>query len=466
MKLSFSTLGCPDFDWSDIYSLAKDFGFSGIELRGLGNSIFSVHAKPFSAENIDDTISQLRKMHLEIPCISSGCCLRNREKHAETIAELKEYIDLAEKLGARYIRVLGDLNAEADAEVDDEAVLCGMRSVLPYAEEHGVTLLLETNGVYADTARLASLLNELASDAVGALWDLHHPYRYRGEKAETTVQNLGAYIKHTHIKDSVMENGKTVYKMMGEGDLPVASMMGALRSINYEGYVSLEWLKQYAPELSDAGIVFPHFANYMGQFMDQPVEQRRLFDNNAGTGKYVWRKERLIDYTFPQVLDRMVEEFPDQYCFRYTTLPYTRTYAEFRDDVDTFARSLIAMGVKPGDHVAIWATNIPQWYITFWATTKIGAVLVTVNTAYKIHEAEYLLRQSDTHTLVMIDGYKDSDYLAIMRELCPELENAGKREAAAHQAAAVPAQYYHLRERASRLLYLGGGGGACAQGTG
>lgn len=61
MKLSFSTLGCPDFDWSDIYSLAKDFGFSGIELRGLGNSIFSVHAKPFSAENIDDTISQLKE---------------------------------------------------------------------------------------------------------------------------------------------------------------------------------------------------------------------------------------------------------------------------------------------------------------------------------------------------------------------------------------------------------------------
>ena len=86
----------------------------------------------------------------------------------------------------------------------------------------------------------------------------------------------------------------------------------------------------------------------------------------------------LIDLTFPQVLDRMVEEFPDQYAFRYTTLDYTRTYSEFRDDVDTFARSLIAMGVKPGDHVAIWATNVPQWYITFWATTKIGAVLVTV----------------------------------------------------------------------------------------
>ena len=85
------------------------------------------------------------------------------------------------------------------------------------------------------------------------------------------------------------------------------------------------------------------------------------------------------------------------------------------------------MGVKPGDHVAIWATNVPQWYITFWATTKIGAVLVTVNTAYKIHEAEYLLRQSDTHTLVMIDGYKDSDYVGIIKELCPELAGQPSR---------------------------------------
>ena len=93
--------------------------------------------------------------------------------------------------------------------------------------------------------------------------------------------------------------------------------------------------------------------------------------------------------------------------------------------MDTFARSLIALGVKPGDHVAIWATNVPQWFITFWAATKIGALLVTVNTAYKIYEAEYLLRQSDTHTLVMIDGYKDSDYVGIIKELCPELESAG-----------------------------------------
>ena len=426
MKLAFSTLGCPDFSWTDIYAMAKDFGFSGIEMRGLADETFSIHAKLFEENQLPKTIEHLQKKHLEICCLSSGCALRFSEKREETIAELRTYIDLAGKLKTPFIRVLGDLTAAPVDEVDDCTVLSALQELIPYAEEKNVTLLVETNGVYANTARLRELLNQIESDNIGALWDLHHPYRYAGESPSQTVQNLGAYIKYTHAKDSMIENGKTVYKIMGEGDLPMDEMMQALRSINYEGYVSLEWLKKYAPDLSDPGIVFPHFANYMEQYMTGPHELRRLYDNHAKTGKYVWPKEHLIDLTFPQVLDRMVEEFPDQYAFRYTTLDYTRTYSEFRDDVDTFARSLIAMGVRPGDHVAIWATNVPQWYITFWATTKIGAVLVTVNTAYKIHEVEYLLRQSDTHTLVMVDGYKDSDYIGIIKELCPELETTQK----------------------------------------
>ncbi len=424
MKLAFSTLGCPDFDWPDIYSMAKDFGFSGIELRGLGNDIFSVRAKPFSKEGLPKTIEQLQKKHLEIPCVSTGCALKCKEKAKETQEEIREYIDLAAKLGAPYIRILGDLKPAPEGEVDDDFVLEQLKALVPYAEQNDITLLVETNGVYADTSRLHNLLNQVGSDNVAALWDIHHPYRFAGEKPEQTVQNLGNYIKYTHIKDSILIDGEVQYRLMGEGDLPVDDIMRALQSINYEGYISLEWLKRYAPNLSDAGIVFPHFSNFMSQYMEEKREDSRLYDNNLGTGKYVWPKEHLIDLTFPQVLDRMVEEFPDQYAFRYTTLDYTRTYSEFRDDVDTFARALIAMGVKRGDHVAIWATNVPQWYITFWATTKIGAVLVTVNTAYKIHEAEYLLRQSDTHTLVMIDGFKDSNYVEIMQELCPELATA------------------------------------------
>jgi len=79
--------------------------------------------------------------------------------------------------------------------------------------------------------------------------------------------------------------------------------------------------------------------------------------------------------------------------------------------------------------VAIWATNVPQWYIAFWAVTKIGAILVTINTAYKMYETEFLLRQSDTHTLIMMDGHKDSNYIAIIKELCPELTSLKVGEA-------------------------------------
>jgi fatty-acyl-CoA synthase len=124
----------------------------------------------------------------------------------------------------------------------------------------------------------------------------------------------------------------------------------------------------------------------------------------------------------------VTDEFPDQYCFKYTTLDYTRTYEEFRRDVDDFARALVSLGVRAGSKVTIWATNVPAWYITFWAATRIGAVLVTMNTAYKIHEAEYLLRQSDTHTLVMIENALDSNYRKIINELCPEIaeSEAGK----------------------------------------
>lgn len=428
MKIAFSTLGCPDFSWPDIYSMAKDLGFDGIEIRGLGKDIFAVQAQPFTGGQLEQTIKKLSSLRLKIPCLSSNCCLKFADKAEENFQEIVQYIMLASRLGTPYIRILADLEPQPNGEVDDEVVLAALQRLIPVAEEKGVTLLVETNGVYSDTTRLRKLLDQVASDAVAALWDIHHPYRFAGEAPGKTVQDLGAYIKYVHVKDSIVVNGAIQYRMMGDGDLPIDDMMFALRSINYEGYVSLEWVKRWAPDLDDAGVVFPQFAEYMSRYTEKDVVKGRLFFNAAGTGKYVWEKDTLIDLTFPQVLDRMVEEFPDQYAFRYTTMDYTRTYSEFRDDVDTFARALIALGVKPGDHVAIWATNVPQWYITFWATTKIGAVLVTVNTAYKIHEAEYLLRQSDTHTLVMIDGFKDSDYVGIIKELCPELETseAGK----------------------------------------
>ena len=423
MKIAFSTLGCPDFTWPEIYAMAKDLGFDGIEIRGLGEDIYAVKAKPFTDEQLPQTIEKLKSLNIEIPCFSSGCCIKYKEREEENIKEITQYILLAAKMGAPYVRILADEKPYPEDQVDDDVVLQTLKRVIPIAEENNVTLLIETNGVYSDTSRLCELLNNAASDSVAALWDIHHPYRYANENPEVTVQNLGAYIQYVHVKDSAEEDGKICYKMMGEGDLPIHEAMLALQSINYEGYISLEWVKRWASDLSDAGVVFPQFENYMNKYIKKQRGRSRLFYNRDKTGQYIFEKDILIDLTFPQLLDRVVEEFPDQYAFRYTEVDYIRTYSQFRDDVDRFARTLIAMGVKPRDHVAIWATNVPQWFITFWATTKIGAVLVTVNTAYKIHEIEYLLRQSDTHTLVMIEGHKDCDYAGIIKELCPELKN-------------------------------------------
>lgn len=421
MKTSFSTLACPDFSWQDIYSMAKDFSFDGIEIRGLGDNIYSAKVAPFVDDELPNTIKKLEELNIEISCLSSGEPVNNPETKEKAIAEITDYAELASKLNTPFIRVLGDKYPAPTGEVDDEVVIDTMKELIPVAEKNNVTLLLETNGVYSDTKRLKKVLDAIGSEYVQALWDVHHPYRQMGESPKTTVENLGDYIKYIHVKDSVMEDGKVSYQLMGHGDLPFKEIFEELQAIDYDGYISLEWVYRWARDLLDGGIVVPHFAKFMQKY--RKAEERSLQIDDRGTGYYPWPKETLIDETFPDVLDRICEEFPDQYAFRYTELDYTRTYPEFRDDVDMFAKALLAMGVKKGDHVAIWATNVPQWYLTFWSAAKIGAVVVTVNSAYKIHEAEYLLSQSDTHTLVMIDGFKDSDYIKIINEICPELKD-------------------------------------------
>ena len=435
MKTSFSTLACPTNSFTDITVMAKDLGFDGIELRGVGLDgqtgepiidIYDGRELAFSRSNFNGTAERLKALGLAVSCLSSGCALGDKAHRATVIAEAKAYIDTAKRLGSEFVRLLGDTVIAPGADVDDAYIAETLTELAPYAAENGVTLLIETNGVYCDTARLRAMLDGVASDSVGALWDIHHPYRFNGENPETTVQNLGMYIKYVHIKDSAVCDNGFRYCMMGEGDIPIDEAMQALRSINYEGFVTFEWVKRWSPELEDAGVVLPQFMNYIEPYLGNASSGSHLYDNAAGTGKYVWEKYSLIDLTFPQVLDRMCDEFPNQYAFRYTTCDYDRTYPQFRDDVDRFARTLISLGVKRGDHVAIWATNVPQWYITFWATVKIGAVLVTVNIAYKIYEAEYLLRQSDTHTLVMTEGYKDTSYTDIIAKLCPELATTPK----------------------------------------
>jgi fatty-acyl-CoA synthase len=125
--------------------------------------------------------------------------------------------------------------------------------------------------------------------------------------------------------------------------------------------------------------------------------------------------------TFVEVLDRTAECHGERDALVFPRLVHRRSYAEFRADVRRTARALMALGVRPGDHVGIWATNWPQWIVIQFAAAHVGAVLVNVNPAYRSHELRYVLQQADITTLLLTDRYKTSNYFDLLAEVCPEL---------------------------------------------
>ncbi len=403
MKLSFSTRDVKRPTFLSLCNTAAEYGYTGIELSGADVTV-SPQADGLWGGDRVGAKRKLRNRRLEICAIACEEEIRASEQDA---ALVERYVGAAAAAGVpNVVLTVADNTAPA-------ALRETLSGAVKLAEESDVMLLFETVGSYAHTANLIELLHCFASGAVGAAWNLRATYFEGGESAEDTITVLGAYIGYVRVGDRRGGNDC----LIGEGELPAAEFFSALRSLNYEGYFLCAW----NGEMTDPDIVLTHFAAYMNRLAGQ-AQKRKLYENRTGTGTFPWKKYDVVDKTFSQVLDTMAELYPDQYAFRYTTLDYTRTYSQFRRDVDEVAAALIAMGVKPGYHVAVWATNVPQWFLTFWAAVKIGAVLVTVNTAYKIQEAEYLLRQSDTHTLVMIESCKDSNYREIIRELCPELD--------------------------------------------
>ena len=424
MKLSFSTNGW-QLSFDELIDFLYDNKIGGLEIHKIDAFIGE---NPFEITNINKTKRKLFEKSIKITCVDAYSNFAELSNKNGIIEDITKAIELASLLDCKFVRAHAFDDKCIDFDKTFDFIKEIISQVLPIAENKNVTILFESMGLFADTKKLVKLLNFFACDNFGALWDIHHTYRFGNENPETSITNLGKHIKHLHIKDSICEQGVVLYKLLGEGDLPFKKIFDSLRSINYEGYISLELNPEWLACLGEADIVIPQFAGYMSTFESVPSWQNTLYSNKAGTGKFIWKKDSLIERTFPQVLDRVAEEFPDQTAFKYTTLDYTRTYAEFRDEVSKVAKSLMALGVKAGDHVAVWATNVPEWYLSFWACTKIGAVLVTVNTAYKIHEIEYLLKQSDTHTLILIKGYRDSDYAGIINELCPELDTLAKGE--------------------------------------
>ena len=328
MRLTFSTNGWSEFSRSEFLDIAKDLGFFGVEFHQSSRDVFRGETGDEDLRAAEQLKRELSQAGLGVPCYDIVVDAADSDRIRENTEKILHGVRLCEGAGIPCLRVTARDLPGRDPEAAERAVWTCLAPAVEYAEKGPVCILMETAGIYQDTGKLRQLLNEFASDSLGALWDVHHPYRFGGEDPETTVQNLGAYIRHVHIKDSLPGPEGPAYALVGEGDIPLESMMNALRSINFEGCLSLEWLPGWMPELADPAIVFPHYAHYMSRFDNSARGDDRLYDNKAGTGKYLWKKDVLIDLTFSQVLDRVVSEFPDQYAFRYTMMDYTRTYTE------------------------------------------------------------------------------------------------------------------------------------------
>ena len=148
--------------------------------------------------------------------------------------------------------------------------------------------------------------------------------------------------------------------------------------------------------------------------------------------------------TIGQILDDTIARFPDNDAVVYADRDYRRTWAELGRDVDVLAKGLMALGIQRGDKVALWSSNVPFWVGFMFATARIGVTLLTVNTSYREKELEYLLTQSECENLVVMDGFRDHDYLQTVYTLIPEI----RLQPRGHMRSA---RFPHLR----RVMFLG-----------
>lgn len=133
-----------------------------------------------------------------------------------------------------------------------------------------------------------------------------------------------------------------------------------------------------------------------------------------------------LNCTVGDLLLENARKYPEHEALVYSDRDLRYTYTELNSRVNELAKGLLSIGIGKGDHIGIWATNIPDWIPFFFASARIGAVLIPVNTSYRMHELEYVLKQSDAKVLILIDGYRDVDYVQTVFDLIPELRSGSR----------------------------------------
>ncbi len=264
LMVGFSTLGCPAWEWAKILEFAHAHDFSAIELRGLMGSMDLPTRPEFQPDRIAQSRREVAAKSLKIACVSSSAYMHEADpdKRKQQIADAKRFIDLAAALGAPNVRVFGN-KIEGPKEQVVSRVASGLHELGGYAGDHGVMVIIESHGDFTDSPTLGDILTRADSPHVGLLWDAHHTFVDGKEEPEVTVQKLGKFIRHTHLKDSVPSADGRHYVLTGHGDVPVRRQVEILAASGYKGCYTFEWEKVWHPDLAEPEIAFADYAEFM-----------------------------------------------------------------------------------------------------------------------------------------------------------------------------------------------------------
>ena len=271
LPIAFSTLGCPKWEWKKILAFAAEHGFGAIELRGIEGNLDLPSNPIFAPNRIEVTKEEITANKLKIACVSSSANLYadDSEKRTKQLEDARRCIDLASNLSAPYVRVFGGKADSDKSPVPDAAtktrVAAGLRELGQYGGPKNVTVIIESHDHFTSSATLKDVLAQANSEHVGLLWDAHHTFATSNEEPESTVKELGKWIRHTHLKDSTGSGEDRKYVLTGRGNVPIERQIKALESIGYKGFYCFEWEKLWHPDIEDPEIAIADFAHVVGQ---------------------------------------------------------------------------------------------------------------------------------------------------------------------------------------------------------
>jgi sugar phosphate isomerase/epimerase len=273
LPLAVSTLGCPKWDWNTILRNTSSWGYAALELRGIQDQMDLTKCPEFTGTRLQASRKDLSAAGLRISDLGASAMMHEPDpvKRAKHMDEGRRFIDLAHQLEAPYVRVFPNQFIKGeDKSVTFARISQGLHELGEYAAPSGVTVIVESHGEFRRAEDLIPIIEGSKSKNVAFLWDAHHTC-VEGEKPADTYAELGKYIRHTHLKDSVPIPGKSKedrrYVLTGTGEIPVKETVKVLASHGYKGYYCFEWEKRWHPDIEEPEVAFPQYAKTMRQYL-------------------------------------------------------------------------------------------------------------------------------------------------------------------------------------------------------